>query len=44
MAFNGADSPDQVVDLIKSLASKTGAAVQNNVQGTTDLIANNGNV
>ncbi|CAM1504699.1 Fc.00g022900.m01.CDS01 [Cosmosporella sp. VM-42] len=44
MAFNGADTPDAVVSLIKSLASKTGATVQNNVQGTTDLIANNGNV
>lgn len=44
MALQGASSAPTVDSLIKNLATKTGAKVQNNVQGTTDLIANNGNL
>ncbi|KND90970.1 Alkaline protease 1 [Tolypocladium ophioglossoides CBS 100239] len=43
MALTGVTDPAQVDGLIKNLASKTGAVVTNNVQGTTSLIANNGN-
>lgn len=43
MGFQKLDGPAQVVSLIKSLAQQSGAKVRNNVQGTTDLIANNGN-
>jgi hypothetical protein len=43
MGFQKLDGPAQVVSLIKSLAEQSGAKVRNNVQGTTDLIANNGN-
>lgn len=43
MGFQQLDGPAQVASLIKSLAGQTGAKVQNNVQGTTDSIANNGN-
>ncbi|KAM0479730.1 hypothetical protein ACHAP7_005521 [Fusarium lateritium] len=43
MGFQKLDSPAQVVSLIKSLAEQSGAKVRNNVKGTTDLIANNGN-
>jgi hypothetical protein len=43
MAFQNVSDPQKVVDLIKSLATSTGATVQNNVADTTDLIANNGN-
>ncbi|KAM0237811.1 hypothetical protein ACHAP5_008936 [Fusarium lateritium] len=43
MGFQKLDSPAQVVSLIKSLAQQSGAKVRNNVKGTTDLIANNGN-
>lgn len=42
MSFQGVTDPSQVVQLIKSLAEQSGAKVRNNVQGTTDLIANNG--
>lgn len=43
MAFQDVTSPQKVVDLIKSLATQTGASVKNNVADTTSLIANNGN-
>ena len=42
MGFQSVQTPGQVDALVKSLASKTGAKVTNNVQGTTSLIANNG--
>ncbi|KAF7549957.1 hypothetical protein G7046_g8168 [Stylonectria norvegica] len=44
LGLQGDSTPDALVALIKDLASKTGAKVQNNVAGTTDLIANNGNL
>ncbi|KAF4967572.1 hypothetical protein FSARC_4869 [Fusarium sarcochroum] len=43
MGFQNLEGPAQVASLIKSLAKQSGAAVKNNAQGTTDLIANNGN-
>ncbi|KAK7416354.1 hypothetical protein QQX98_005299 [Neonectria punicea] len=43
MSFQGITEPANVVSLIKSLAEQTGTEVVNNVQGTTSLIANNGN-
>ena len=43
MGFQKLDGPAQVASLIKSLATQSGATVKNNAQGTTDLIANNGN-
>ncbi|KPM45942.1 hypothetical protein AK830_g632 [Neonectria ditissima] len=43
MAFQSITEPANVVSLIKSLAEQTGTEVVNNVQGTTNLIANNGN-
>ncbi|KAH7001331.1 peptidase S8/S53 domain-containing protein [Ilyonectria destructans] len=43
MAFQGITDPTEVVTLMKSLATQTGTKVVNNVDGTTDLIANNGN-
>lgn len=43
MAFQGITEPAEVVTLMKSLATQTGSKVVNNVDGTTDLIANNGN-
>ncbi|KAL6413374.1 putative alkaline protease (oryzin) [Ilyonectria robusta] len=43
MAFQGITDPAEVVTLMKSLATQTGSKVVNNVDGTTDLIANNGN-
>ena len=42
-ALHLADGPEQVASLIKSLATESGAKVRNNVRGTTDGIANNGN-
>lgn len=44
MSFQGITDVDQVVSLMKSLAAQTGVKVKNNVRGTTDLIANNGNL
>lgn len=43
MGFQQLDGPEQVASLIKSLATESGAKVRNNVRGTTDGIANNGN-
>jgi len=43
MSFQGVSSPQEVDTLIKDLAQETGASVRNNVQGTTNAIANNGN-
>ncbi|KAF7549153.1 hypothetical protein G7Z17_g6564 [Cylindrodendrum hubeiense] len=43
MAFQGITDPAEVVELMKSLATQSGASVVNNVDGTTNLIANNGN-
>jgi subtilisin family serine protease len=44
MAFEGITVVDEVVARMKALAGQTGAAVSNNVPGTTGLIANNGNL
>ncbi|KAF4458559.1 alkaline protease (oryzin) [Fusarium albosuccineum] len=44
MALRNVTQADQVVEIMKNLASKTGAAVNDNAQGTTSLIANNGNL
>ena len=43
MSIQGANSAAQVDSLMKNLATQTGASVRNNVPGTTNLIANNGN-
>ncbi|KAK4162336.1 subtilisin-like protease 6 [Cladorrhinum sp. PSN259] len=43
MALEDITGVQQVSDRIKQLAAATGARVGNNVRGTTDLIANNGN-
>ncbi|KAH6609399.1 subtilisin-like serine protease [Trichoderma cornu-damae] len=43
MALEGVTNVTDVSNLIKNLAAKTGASVQQNVAGTTNLIANNGN-
>ncbi|KAK5992512.1 Subtilisin-like protease 2 [Cladobotryum mycophilum] len=43
MALRGVSDPTQVSNLIKNLATQTGAKVKNNIDGTTSLIANNGN-
>ncbi|GAO13689.1 hypothetical protein UVI_02017910 [Ustilaginoidea virens] len=43
MSLQEIEDPGQVVQLIKDLASRTGARVVNNMLGTTPLIANNGN-
>ncbi|KAK4229213.1 subtilisin-like protease 6 [Podospora fimiseda] len=43
MALEGITGVQQVSDRIKQLAAATGARVLNNVRGTTNLIANNGN-
>lgn len=43
MALEGITGVQAVSDRIKQLAAETGARVGNNVRGTTDLIANNGN-
>ncbi|PNY28538.1 Alkaline protease 1 [Tolypocladium capitatum] len=44
MTLTNTTDPGQVAGLIKSLASKTGATVKNNVLDTSGLIANNGDV
>jgi subtilisin family serine protease len=44
MALQGLDTPEQVISTIKNLATASGAKVQANAPGTTDLIANNGNI
>jgi len=44
MAFEGITVVDDVVARMKELASLTGAEVLGNSAGTTDLIANNGNL
>ncbi|UKZ75330.1 hypothetical protein TrVFT333_003011 [Trichoderma virens FT-333] len=44
MALQGVSNVNDVTNLIKNLAAKTGADVQQNVAGTTNLIANNGNL
>ncbi|KAL7791279.1 subtilisin-like serine protease [Trichoderma ceciliae] len=43
MALKGVTNVNDVSNLIKNLAAQTGAKVQQNVAGTTNLIANNGN-
>jgi subtilisin family serine protease len=43
MALQGGASPADITQLIKDLASQTGAQVRNNHADTTDLIAWNGN-
>lgn len=43
MAFQGITEPAEVLTLMTSLATQTGSKVLNNVDGTTSLIANNGN-
>ncbi|PTB40721.1 hypothetical protein M441DRAFT_140866 [Trichoderma asperellum CBS 433.97] len=42
MALKGLTNVNDVTTLIKNLATATGASVQQNVAGTTNLIANNG--
>ncbi|GFP56762.1 subtilisin-like protease 2 [Trichoderma asperellum] len=42
MALKGLTNVNDVTTLIKNLATATGASVQQNVAGTTSLIANNG--
>ncbi|KAK6844428.1 hypothetical protein PG995_014538 [Apiospora arundinis] len=42
MSTEGLSDPDAIAARIKRLASDTGASVQQNVQSTTNLIANNG--
>ncbi|KAL7949713.1 subtilisin-like serine protease [Trichoderma barbatum] len=44
MALEGVTNVADVSNLLKNLAAKTGAAVKQNVAGTTSLIANNGNL
>ncbi|KAI0203500.1 subtilase [Astrocystis sublimbata] len=44
MALEGLDSADAVSDRMKELAGQTGATVKQNVRGTTNAIANNGNL
>lgn len=44
MSLTGITDKDQVDALIKNLAAQSSGRVQQNVQGTTDLIANNGNL
>ncbi|KAH7156526.1 peptidase S8/S53 domain-containing protein [Dactylonectria macrodidyma] len=43
MAFQGITDPAEVASLMTSLAEQTGSEVVNNIEGTTSLIANNGN-
>lgn len=43
MAFQGVSDPAEVDKLIKDLATQGGAKVRNNISGTTNLIAFNGN-
>jgi subtilisin family serine protease len=44
MALQGLTQPIEVTELIKNLAASSGASVKNNVRGTSNLIANNGNL
>lgn len=44
MALKGVTNVNDVSNLVKNLAGQTGASVQQNVAGTTNLIANNGNL
>ncbi|KAL7939700.1 subtilisin-like serine protease [Trichoderma chlorosporum] len=44
MALQGVTNVTDVSNLIKNLAATSGAVVQQNVAGTTSLIANNGNL
>ncbi|KOS21627.1 Subtilisin-like protease 6 [Escovopsis weberi] len=44
MTYRGVTDPDQLRTLIKNLAIKAGATVQNNKANTTSLIANNGHL
>jgi subtilisin family serine protease len=44
MALEGITGVQDVANRIKELAQASGARVKNNVQGTTSLIANNGNL
>ncbi|KAK8093337.1 subtilisin-like protein [Apiospora hydei] len=42
MSSEGLKDPDEIASRIRSMASDTGAEVQANAQGTSNLIANNG--
>ncbi|KAI0517107.1 subtilase [Xylaria bambusicola] len=44
MGLEGLSTADEVSNRIKELAAATGATVRRNAQGTTDAIANNGNL
>lgn len=44
MALEGITDVTAVSDRIKALAGATGASVARNARGTTNLIANNGNL
>lgn len=44
LALRNVTHADQMAEILKNLASKTGSTVRYNVQGTTSLIANNGNI
>lgn len=44
MSFQGVSDPTKVDTLMKNLATQSGAQVKQNKQGTTSLIANNGNL
>ncbi|KAI1806324.1 subtilisin-like protein [Daldinia bambusicola] len=44
MSLEGITDPTAVSDRIKELGSATGASVRRNVRGTTNVIANNGNL
>lgn len=44
MAFEGITDVTAVSNRLKALAQVTGASVQRNTAGTTNLIANNGNL
>lgn len=44
MSLESLTDPTAVSDRIKELGSASGAAVQRNARGTTNVIANNGNL
>jgi subtilisin family serine protease len=44
MSLQGLTQPIEVTELIKNLAASSGASVKNNARGTSNLIANNGNL
>lgn len=44
MSLEGLTTAKEVSDRMKELAAATGATVGQNVRGTTDAIANNGNL